>query len=158
MPGAGAARAEPLATLTHVPDDTSRGPRLLAAALTGLQSVVLVGFAVFYLYELAVGEGSDAARVIMSALLILLGGLGLGALARGWFSTAAWPKTPTVVWSALLVPVGIGLIQGDQSLAGWGVLVAALVTAAAALLVPTPDQGVPGVDPEDDLPGRDPDA
>ena len=104
-----------MATLTHVPDDTSRRPRRLAAALTGLQALVLAGFAAFYVYELAVGEGSDATRVIMSAVLILVGAVGLGALAKGWLGDSAWPKTLTIVWSALLVPVAIGLIQGNQS-------------------------------------------
>ena len=141
-----------------MPDDTSRGPRRLAAALTGLQAAVLVGFAVFYVYELAVGEGSDATRVIMSALLILVGGVGLAALAKGWLGDATWPRTPTIVWSALLVPVGIGLVRGNQTLVGWAVLGVAVATAAAALLVPTPDHGVPGVDPDGTVRGSGPDA
>ena len=143
-----------MATLTHVPDDTSRGPRRLAAALTGLQALVLVGFAAFYVYELAVGEGSDATRVVMSAVLILVGGLGLAALARGWLGGSAWPKTPTIVWSALLVPVGIGLVQGDQTLVGWGVLAMAVATGGAALLTPTPEERAPGRRPRRLTPAR----
>ncbi|HSO65953.1 MAG TPA: hypothetical protein VLQ78_12710 [Ornithinibacter sp.] len=131
-----------------MPDAPSPGPRRLAAALTGIQALALVGFAAFYVYELVIGEGSDAARVLMSALLILLGGLGLAALTRGWLSDAAWPKTPTLVWSALLVPVGFGLVQGNQAAAGWSVLGLATVTAVSALKVPTPEGSVPGVDTE----------
>ena len=128
-------------TLAHVPDappsgpPPSPGPRRLAAALTGVQAAALVAFAGFYVYELVIGEGSDAGRVIMSAVLILVGGLGLGALARGWLGEGTWPRTPTLVWSALLLPVGLGLVQGDQSLAGWLVLAVATVTAVAALRV-----------------------
>ena len=45
-------------------------PRLL----TGVQALALAGFAVYYVVELVLGEGSDATRVLMSALLILVGG------------------------------------------------------------------------------------
>lgn len=129
-------------------DAPAPGPRRLVAALTGIQALALAGFAVFYVYELVIGEGSDAARVLMSALLILLGALGLAAVTRGWLSDGAWPKTPTLVWSALLVPVGIGLVQGNQVLVGWSVLALAIVTAVSALKVPTPEDAVPGVDPD----------
>lgn len=109
-----------------------------------------MGFAAFYVYELVIGEGSGTARVLMSAVLILLGGLGLAALTRGWLGGADWPRTPTIVWSALLVPVGFGLVQGNQAFVGWGVLVLAATTAGTALRVPTSqDGGVPGVDSDD---------
>lgn len=97
-----------------------------------------MGFAAFYVYELVVGEGSDAARVLMSAVLILVGGGGLAALARGWLVGARWPRTPTLVWSALLVPVAFGLLQGNQALAGWLVLALATLTAVAVLRVRAP--------------------
>ena len=145
-PRMGQVSAEPLVTLAHVPDAPSPGPRRLVAVLTGLQAAALVGFAAFYVYELVIGEGSDAARVLMSALLILVGGVGLAVLARGWIGGAHWPRTPTIVWSALLVPVALGLVQGNQALAGWLVLGLATVTAVAALKVPTPEARVPGVD------------
>lgn len=145
---AGAPAARAVVTLAHVSDATAPGPRRLVAALVGVQALALVGFAAFYVYELVIGEGSDAARVLMSALLILLGGLGLAALTRGWLSDAAWPKTPTLVWSALLVPVGFGLVQGNQVVVGWSVLGLAAVTAVSALRVPTPEGSIPGVDPD----------
>ena len=56
-------------------EEISRGPRRVAAVLTGVQSLALLGFAVFYLYELASGEGSDPVRVVMSAVLIALFGV-----------------------------------------------------------------------------------
>lgn len=138
-------RRSALVTLALVSDAPSPGPRRLAAVLTGLQALALVGFAAFYVYELVIGEGSDTARVLMSAVLILVGGLGLAALTRGWLGGAHWPRTPTLVWSALLVPVGFGLVQGNQTVAGWLVLGLATVTAVSALRVATPDDGVPGV-------------
>src|SRR5512139_734059 len=73
-----------------VPDAPLRGSRRLAALITGLQCLALGGCAVFYVVELGLGEGSDATRVVMSAVLILVGAVGLGLLARGWLSTAQW--------------------------------------------------------------------
>src|SRR4051812_44143570 len=81
----------PLTRVDSVSTSTSRSPRRVAALLTGLQALALVGFAVFYVVELVLGQGSDTTRVLMSAVLILVGALALGALARGWLGPAAWP-------------------------------------------------------------------
>ena len=77
-----------------MPETSSRGPRRLAVLLTGAQALVLAGFAAFYVYELAAGEGSDTARVLMSALLILVGAACLGALSRGWLRESRGPAPP----------------------------------------------------------------
>jgi hypothetical protein len=140
--GGGASSSTPLTTLDPVPVDTTQGARRLAALLLGLQAAVLVGFAVFYAYELAIGEGSDSVRVVMSALVIALGGLGLGLVTRGWLGDGWWPRTPTIVWSALLLPVGWGLIQGTQTLVGWLVIAVALVTGMAAISAKAPETEV----------------
>ena len=130
-----------------MPDPSSRGPRRLAAALTGVQAVALAGFAVYYVVELVLGEGSDATRVLMSALLIFVAAVGLGVLARGWLGVAAWPRTPTIVWNVILLPVGISLIQGDRVLIGWVVIAVALVVVVTAWVTRDPETEV--------LPGRD---
>ena len=130
-----------------MPDPSSRGPRRLAAALTGVQAVALAGFAVYYVVELVLGEGSDATRVLMSALLIFVAAVVLGVLARGWLGVAAWPRTPTIVWNVILLPVGISLIQGDRVLIGWVVIAVALVVVATAWVTRDPETEV--------LPGRD---
>ncbi len=130
-----------------MPDTPSRGACRLAALLSGLQALTLAGFAVFYVVELAVGEGSDAVRVVMSALLILVGAVGLGILARGWLGDASWPRTPTIVWNAILLPVGFSLVQGTRVAVGWVVLVVAVVGIGAAWVARDPETEV--------LPGRD---
>ncbi len=104
-----------------------------------MQSLALLGFAAFYVYELAIGEGSDAGRVVMSALLILLGAVGLGLLAKGWLGERRWPRTPTVVWDLLLLPVGASILQAGRTGLGWAVLGLALATLGAALLARVPD-------------------
>ena len=140
--GGGVGSISSLTTLDAVPVDSTPGARRLAALLLGVQAAVLVGFAVFYVYELAIGEGSDAVRVIMSALVIALGGLGLGLVTRGWLGSSWWPRSPTIVWSALLLPVGWGLVQGAQSLVGWLVIAVALVTGLAAFSAKEPEAEV----------------
>ncbi|MBM6404377.1 hypothetical protein JQN72_09010 [Phycicoccus sp. CSK15P-2] len=107
--------------------------------MCALQSLVLVGVVGFYGYELAVGEGSDPVRVVMSGLLILLGAAGLAVLARGWWGRERWPRTPTVVWNALLVPVGWSLVQAGRTALGAGVLFVALLTGGAAVAARVPD-------------------
>ena len=126
---------------------SSRGPRRVAALLTGVQALALAGFAAFYVVELVLGQGSDATRVLMSALLILVGALALGALSRGWLGSSAWPRTPTLVWSVILLPVGLSLVQGTRVLAGCLVIVLGIVSIGAAWLARDPDTEV--------LPGHD---
>ena len=89
----------------------SRTNRRRAAGVCFLQGAVLGGFGLFYLVELARGEGSDAARVLTSALLILGFAAALAGLGRLWLGVSRWPVTPTVLWNVLLVPVTVSLAQ-----------------------------------------------
>lgn len=118
----------------------------------GGQSAVLAGFAGFYVHELALGEGSGASRVVMSAVLIVIGALALAAVARGWVRGDAWPRTPTIVWGLLLLPVGFGLVRGGVTLVGWAVMVGGLLTALAAATARDTDDtaGTVGTDDTDD--------
>ena len=106
--------------------------RRVAAVSCAVQGLALFGVAAFYGYELAVGEGSGTALVVMSTLLIVLAGAGLGLLARGWLGEAWWPRTPTVLWSLLLLPVGWSAVQAGAAVVGWLVVGLALVTLVAA--------------------------
>ncbi|MEO9153876.1 MAG: hypothetical protein ABI243_15840, partial [Lapillicoccus sp.] len=98
-----------------------------------LEALVLVGFAVFYVMELVAGGGDDTARVVTSAIVIVISALGLGALARGWWAVATWTRTPTLVWNVLLLPVGASLLQAGQGLVGTLVLVVAVLSIGAAV-------------------------
>jgi hypothetical protein len=130
-----------------VPERPPHGSRRLSALIAALQALTLAGFAVFYVVELVLGQGSDAVRVLMSALLILVGAVGLGVLARGWLGAASWPRTPTIVWNAILLPVGISLVQGTRVAVGWAVLVLAVVAIGAAWVARDPEiEVLPGSD------------
>ena len=117
--------------------------RAVAAGICALQALVLLGFVVFYLWELTQGSSDDAVRVVMSALLILVFAVGIAALARGWVRGDNWPNTPTVVWNALLLPVGWSLVQSDHGLIGALVIVGALAGILAAIRADTTAEDVP---------------
>jgi hypothetical protein len=117
--------------------------RLLAGVLCGLHALALLGFVGFYLYELAQGEGENATQVVMSAVLIAVFAVLLGIVARAWFRGADWPKTPTVLWNALLLPVAWSMFSADQRLLAVVLAVVAalgiLAGAAARTSDPTAD-------------------
>ena len=117
--------------------------RAVAAAVLAAQVVVLLGFAGFYLVELVRGEGDSVGRVVVSIVLILVTAAGLGAMARAWLGADTWPRTPTLVWSVLLLPVAWGLFQGHQGLVGAFVGAGAVAGSAAALATPSADRTPP---------------
>jgi hypothetical protein len=115
----------------------------LAGVLTALEGLVLVGFAVFYVVEMASGATDNLSRAAVSTVLIVVFGVGLLALARGWFAAAGWPKTPTVLWNALLLPVAWSLREGDRPLIALAVGAVALTSIVAAVAAPRPRREAP---------------
>ncbi len=71
-----------------------RGSHRAAGLLTLVEAVAVLGFALFYVYEMVTGATDDLTRAATSGVLILVFGLGLLALARGWARAADWPRTP----------------------------------------------------------------
>jgi hypothetical protein len=74
----------------------------------------LVGLAVFFLVELTVATPTSAARAVVAALLTLLAGLGLLAVARGLRRARRWARAPALVTQLLALPVAVGLVQGGR--------------------------------------------
>ena len=103
----------------------------MAAGLLALQAAVLVALAGYYLAELASGGGADTTQVVMSAVVILVFAAGLALLAGQVWRAASWARTGAGVWQVLLVPVGLGLVQGGQPLLGALVLAVAAATLGA---------------------------
>ena len=87
------------------PDDASGSRRVLPAVVCGIEGLALLGFCAFYLYELVLGEGDDATRVVMSIALMAMVAVALLVMARAWLRGLAWPRTPTILWNLLLLPV-----------------------------------------------------
>lgn len=113
--------------------------RLIAASACGLEAVALAAACAFYLYELVSTPVADPARVAMSALLIAVFAVALGVLARAWLAGADWPRTPTIVWNVLLLPVAWSLHGGGRTLVAVSVAVVALAGLGAALASPHRD-------------------
>ena len=112
------------------------GARRAAGALTLLEGLVVVGFAGFYVYEIATGATDDVTRAATSGVLILVFGLGLLWLGRGWLVGRDWPRTPTLLWNALLLPVAWSLRESDRMPIALGVAVLAVASIGAALATP----------------------
>ncbi len=113
-----------------------RGSHRAAGVLTLLEALVVLGFAVFYVYEMVTGATDDLARAATSGVLILVFGIGLLALARGWSRAADWPRTPTLLWNALLLPVAWSLHESDRTPVALAVAAVAVASIAAALAAP----------------------
>ena len=105
----------------------------VAAVLIALQALVIVGAIVFYGYEILQGATDDVTRAVMSMVMMALFVIGLAVCARGLAANRAWARTPTVVWSVLLIPVGYGMVQGHVEWIGIAVLTAAIATIAGVV-------------------------
>jgi len=93
-------------------------PGLVAAAIIGLQALGCAVVAVFFPLMAAQGAAlSSTSHVMFSVSTALLAG-GLGLVARGLWRGLSWPRTATVVWLVLLLPVGWAMVQAGWSLVG----------------------------------------
>lgn len=114
-------------------------PQRVAALVTLVEAIVLVGFLGFYAYEIAIGASGSVMSAVMSALLILVFAALLLVLARAWRRAADWARTPTLLWNALLLPVAWSLHESGRTLVAAAVALLAIVGIAAALAAPPRD-------------------
>lgn len=122
--------------MTPEPAKRQTAARAGAVIGTALQALVLVGLAAFYVVEMIEGGTDDLTRAATSTVLILVFAVLLIVLALGWHRGADWPRTPTLLWNALLLPVAWSMYQSDRPLVGVGVAALALLTAVASLVAP----------------------
>ena len=108
--------------------------RLVAGAVCALQGLFLLGFCVWSLVELSSSGSDHPSRVVMEVLLVAVFAVGLLALGRYWVVGADWPRTPTIVWHALLLPVAWGLVQSERILIAVVVAVVALTGIGSAVV------------------------
>ncbi|EWT00810.1 integral membrane protein [Intrasporangium oryzae NRRL B-24470] len=128
----------------------TRAPRA-AAILSLVEALVLLGFVVFYVVEMAGGATSDLSRAATSGALILVFAVFLLAIARGWWRRSDWVRTPTLLWNALLLPVAWSLHESDRTELAIAVAVLAVASIAAALAAP-PREPVDAAEHIDDTP------
>jgi uncharacterized membrane protein YidH (DUF202 family) len=111
---------------------------------------VLLGFAVFYAYEMVTGATEHLTVAATSGALILVFGIGLLALARGWARAGDWPRTPTLLWNALLLPVAWSLQESGRTTIALAVAAVAVASIVAALSAPA-RRDEPDPDPDGDV-------
>ncbi|MDN5795558.1 MAG: hypothetical protein L0H79_07370 [Intrasporangium sp.] len=113
--------------------------RRVAALVMIVQGLTLLGFFAFFLYEMTSGATDDMVRAGTLGGLILVFAIAGTLLGRAWLRGAGWPRTPTILWNALLVPVAWSLHDAGRN--AIGALVAALALAG---LVGAVKAGQPG--------------
>ncbi len=107
----------------------------VAAVLVALEAVVLAGVALFYVYELLIGEGTDVMVVVMSVVTILVFVLGLAYAAKGLRARHPRAQAPAAAFNFLMVPMGIVMFQFAPWWLALAVLVVAVCTVASVLLM-----------------------
>ena len=103
-----------------------------AAFVCVLHAALLLVLAGFYGFELLRGEGSSAAAVAMSGLLILVFAALIATVARVWWVGSTRAAVPTFVWNGLLVPVVVALYGAGQTALATALLVAVLAGVGTA--------------------------
>ena len=101
-----------------------------AAALVGVEGGALVGIGLVYGAAGVLGDPFDRTATLLEAAMALLVGVLLLLVARGLARTAGWARSPAVVAQLLMLPVGVGLVQGRV----WWAAVPVLVLAVAVLV------------------------
>ncbi|PZU48078.1 MAG: hypothetical protein DI571_03810 [Arsenicicoccus sp.] len=107
----------------------------VAAALVALEALIVAGFAVFYLVELALGQGQDLLVVIMSVVTMVVFVIGLSYTALGLRRRHPRAQAPAIAFNFLMVPLGIALFPLVPGWIGAGVLVLGVSTVVATFLM-----------------------
>ena len=95
--------------------------------MVGLQGVVVLAFAVFYVLEQS--RAFSRFNVLASAGLFVLGGVGLLVVARALLHGRRWARSPALTWQVICLPVAYGLFQSGR----WYIALPLAVSAALTL-------------------------
>jgi hypothetical protein len=118
-------------------------PRLLAV-IAALEGVALLVYAVIDIVAI-VREGmtgpaevSNPAAFAMQVLIFVVLGVGLGAVARGWWNLRRWARGPFILAQLLGLVVGVPLAQstGLGQVVGGGLVLVAASSLVVSLLPP----------------------
>jgi hypothetical protein len=105
----------------------------VAGLLLGLQGVVVLTAAVFWLVEAFVSQATSLLNVVMAVLLFALVGAGLLLVARDLVRRRRWARAPAVTWEVICLPVAYGLFQSGRWYVGLPLAVVALAVLVAVL-------------------------
>ena len=110
---------------------------IISAAVEAIEGVVALGFGLYVGGETIVGKPLDLASAIGVAVLALLGGLGMLAVARGLMRAERWGRSPAVVTQLFALFLAWNMIQSQQQWYGVPLAVGAIVALVALLSGPT---------------------
>jgi peptidoglycan/LPS O-acetylase OafA/YrhL len=120
------------------------GTLTAATVLVLLEALLAIGFAVYLVVEaLTAPTGDDPAIGWGTAVLALVFGIGMLAVARSLSRLRGWGRAPAIVMQILLLTIGIPLVQGGstQLIVGVPLTIAAVVTLVL-LLTPSAGQAL----------------
>jgi drug/metabolite transporter (DMT)-like permease len=106
--------------------------RVLVAVLVGLETLGLLGLAVFLTAEVFRVEPSSRGFTAGLALLALVGAAGLAVCTRGVARGLRWTRGPVITWQ--LVQAGVALPLATSKAWWVGVPLLAVAVAVGALL------------------------
>jgi hypothetical protein len=122
---------------------------IISAAVEAAEGLAGLVFGLFVGWETIAGKPVDLASAIGVAVLALLGGLGMLAVARGLLRLERWSRSPAVVTQLFALFIAWNMIQSEQP--GYGVpLVVAAVLALIGLLSGPTTTALFAGDPADD--------
>jgi hypothetical protein len=119
----------------------------VCAVVTGVEALVLLGFVVFYVVEIVSGASDNLVTAATSGGLILVFAVFFAAMSRAWWRGHDWPRTPTLLVNALLLPVAWSLLQSDRGPVAVATGALAVVGIVAALGT-APRRPVTSADPD----------
>jgi len=105
--------------------------------MVGLQGVVVLAFAVFYVLEQS--RAFSAFNVLASAGLFVLAGVGLLLVARALLRGRRWARSPALTWQIIWLPVAYGLFQSGRWSIALPLALSAALTMRGLLTDPTRD-------------------
>lgn len=130
---------------SSIPAPTWKGSRahwLAAATGTAISAAAILVMAVMSVVSAVTGSASTTTRALTeAAMLVVLGGAVL-ALVVGLVRAKSLAKTPTLLWNAMLVPIGFSLMDGGAAALGIATVIVAVVTFVVALPLPRYDVDV----------------
>lgn len=104
-------------------------------AVTAVESLLLLGIAVYYLAGLLDGTASDVAGAAVTLALAVLAGALLLLCARQLLRGRRWARAPVLTWQLLQAFVAAPTVDSERAWIGWPLLVASVVVIVG-LFVP----------------------
>jgi hypothetical protein len=110
---------------------------IVSAAVEAAEGAAGLGFGFFAGWETIAGKPLDLGGAIGVAVLALLGGLGMLAVARALWRAERWSRSPAVLTQLFALFLAWNLIQSHQPWYGVPLAVGAIIALIALLSGPT---------------------